>query len=45
MVWCGQIPLDAEGKFVQGDIKVQTEQCLKNVKNPAGWTLVQHLSM
>lgn len=34
MVWCaGQIPLDADGKFVQGDIKVQTEQCLKNVKN------------
>ena len=43
MVWCaGQIPLDAEGKFVQGDIKVQTEQCLKNVKNllaDAGATL------
>jgi 2-iminobutanoate/2-iminopropanoate deaminase len=43
MIWCaGQIPLDADGKFVQGDIKVQTEQCLKNVKNllaDAGATL------
>ncbi len=34
MIWCaGQIPLDADGKFVQGDIKVQTKQCLENVQN------------
>ncbi len=34
MVWCaGQIPLDANGQFVQGDIKVQTKQCLENVQN------------
>lgn len=29
----GQIPIDsATGKIVDGDIKVQTEQCLKNLK-------------
>ncbi|MCE3039360.1 RidA family protein [Helicobacter anatolicus] len=27
----GQIPLDAEGNFVDGDIKVQTKQVLKNL--------------
>lgn len=28
----GQIPMDyAEGKIVEGDISVQTEQCLKNL--------------
>lgn len=28
----GQIPMDyAEGKIVEGDIKTQTEQCLKNL--------------
>ncbi|MCE3038491.1 RidA family protein [Helicobacter anatolicus] len=27
----GQIPLDAEGNFVDGDIKTQTKQVLKNL--------------
>ncbi|MCE3036225.1 RidA family protein [Helicobacter sp. faydin-H20] len=27
----GQIPLDAEGNFVDGDIKAQTKQVLKNL--------------
>ena len=30
----GQIPIDsATGKIVEGDIKVQTQQCLKNLAN------------
>ena len=28
----GQIPLTPEGEYVQGDIKVQTKQVLKNIK-------------
>lgn len=27
----GQIPLNAQGEFVQGDITVQATQCLKNI--------------
>lgn len=27
----GQIPLNAQGEFVQGDITVQANQCLKNI--------------
>lgn len=29
----GQIPLNAQGEFVAGDITVQANQCLKNVVN------------
>lgn len=30
----GQIPMDADaGKLVEGDIKIQAEQCFKNVEN------------
>lgn len=30
----GQIPIDsATGKIIEGDIKAQTEQCLKNLSN------------
>ena len=33
LLFCsGQIPLDASGNMVTGDIRVQTEQVLKNVK-------------
>jgi 2-iminobutanoate/2-iminopropanoate deaminase len=33
MLYCsGQIPLDATGNIVAGDIKAQTEQVLKNVQ-------------
>lgn len=34
MIWIsGQIAYDENDKFVKGDIRVQTEQCLKNIQN------------
>jgi len=34
MVWVsGQIAYDENDKFVKGDIRVQTEQCLKNIQS------------
>lgn len=34
MIWIsGQIAYDENDKFVKGDIRVQTEQCLKNIQS------------
>ncbi|TCT14912.1 2-iminobutanoate/2-iminopropanoate deaminase [Natranaerovirga pectinivora] len=34
IIFCsGQLPLDASGKIVEGDIKAQTEQCFENCFN------------
>lgn len=33
-IYCsGQIPLDAEGNFIQGTIQEKTGQCIKNLKS------------
>ena len=29
----GQIPVDSNGKIIEGDVKAQTQQCLKNLTN------------